>query len=57
VVLNVHGLDGEGWGHLGSNYLTGLLKRLVLLDHLEMMPAGEVLKRVDRQTKGRAAHL
>ena len=57
MVLNVHGLDGEGWGHLGSNYLTGLLKRLVLLDHLEMMPAGEVLKRVDRQTKGRAAHL
>ncbi len=48
LVLNVHGLDGEGWGPLSSEYLSGLLKRLVSLDRLEIMPAGEVLKRVDR---------
>jgi peptidoglycan/xylan/chitin deacetylase (PgdA/CDA1 family) len=57
LVLNTHGLDGQGWGPLSSNYLTSLLRRLVLLDQLEIMPAGEVLERVDRQAKGQAAHL
>jgi hypothetical protein len=48
LVLNVHGLDGEGWGPLSSNYLSGLLKRLVSIDRLEIMPTGQVLERVDR---------
>lgn len=46
LVLNLHGLDGEGWGSISSAYLTALLKRLVKIDFLEILPAGEVIKRV-----------
>jgi peptidoglycan/xylan/chitin deacetylase (PgdA/CDA1 family) len=51
LLLNVHGLDGEGWGPLSSTYLNGLLKRLVSIDRLEILPAGQVLSRVDRTRK------
>ena len=29
LILNLHGLDNEGWGPVSTNYLDGLLKRLV----------------------------
>lgn len=45
LILNLHGLDEEGWGPVGSKYLGDLLKRLVKVDILEIMPAGDVLKR------------
>ena len=45
LILNLHGLDEEGWGPVSSKYLNDLLKRLVKLDFLEILPAGEVLKR------------
>lgn len=48
LVLNLHGLDEEGWGPVSSKYLNDLLKRLAKLEYLEVLPAGEVLKR----TKG-----
>jgi peptidoglycan/xylan/chitin deacetylase (PgdA/CDA1 family) len=42
-VFNAHGLDDEGWGPMSSSYLLGLLKRLVKLDHVDVLPAGEVI--------------
>jgi len=45
LVLNLHGLDDEGWGPVTSKYLKDLLKRMVELDYLEVLPAGAVLKR------------
>lgn len=44
-VLNVHGLDDEGWGPMSTSFLRNLLKRLVQVDKLEILPAVEVLKR------------
>lgn len=45
MVLNLHGLDQEGWGPISTTYLEKLLKQLVTIDYLEILPAGEVLKR------------
>jgi peptidoglycan/xylan/chitin deacetylase (PgdA/CDA1 family) len=45
LILNLHGLDKEGWGPVTSGYLNNLLKRLVKLEYLDILPAGEVLKR------------
>ncbi len=47
LVLNLHGLDEEGWGPVSSKYLDDLLKRLVKIEYLEVLPAGEVLKRTN----------
>lgn len=47
LVLNLHGLDEEGWGPVSSKYLNELLKRMVKLEYLEVLPAGEVLKRTN----------
>jgi peptidoglycan/xylan/chitin deacetylase (PgdA/CDA1 family) len=43
LVLNLHGLDNEGWGPVTSVYLDKLLKRLVKIDFLDILPAGVVL--------------
>jgi len=45
LILNLHGLDKEGWGPITSKYLNDLLKRLVKIEYLDILPAGEVLKR------------
>lgn len=44
LILNLHGLDSEGWGPVSTKYLDGLLKRLVEIDSLAILPTGEVLK-------------
>ncbi|MEN8194638.1 MAG: polysaccharide deacetylase family protein [Bacteroidota bacterium] len=44
LILNLHGLDEEGWGPISANYLDNLLKRLVKIDYLDVRPTGEVLK-------------
>jgi peptidoglycan/xylan/chitin deacetylase (PgdA/CDA1 family) len=49
LVLNLHGLDEEGWGPLGSVYLGDLLERMTKIEYLEVLPAGEVLKRTNAQ--------
>lgn len=49
LVLNLHGLDEEGWGPVSSLYLDDLLKRMVKLEYLEVLPAGEVLKSTNAQ--------
>jgi len=45
LILNLHGLDAEGWGPVSSVYLDGLLNRMIATEYLEVLPAGEVLKR------------
>jgi peptidoglycan/xylan/chitin deacetylase (PgdA/CDA1 family) len=45
LVLNLHGLDNEGWGPVTSGYLDDLLKRMSEVEHLEILPAGVVLLR------------
>jgi peptidoglycan/xylan/chitin deacetylase (PgdA/CDA1 family) len=44
LILNLHGLDGEGWGPVHTAYLDGLLKKSVRLENLAIKPSGEVLK-------------
>jgi peptidoglycan/xylan/chitin deacetylase (PgdA/CDA1 family) len=46
LMLNTHGLDDEGWGPMSSTYLSELLLRLKKIDYLEMLPTGEVMKRI-----------
>jgi len=46
LILNLHGLDNEGWGPVSTNYLDGLLKRLVDIESLEIVPTGAVLSRL-----------
>lgn len=43
LILNLHGLDNEGWGPVSSGYLEALLGRLVKVSFLEVRPAGEAL--------------
>lgn len=43
LVLNLHGLDKEGWGPVSSVYLDNLLGRLVRIKNLRILPAGIVL--------------
>jgi len=47
LILNLHGLDDEGWGPISTNYLDKLLKRLAIINYLEILPAGEVLRLSD----------
>ncbi|MEO0468345.1 MAG: polysaccharide deacetylase family protein [Bacteroidota bacterium] len=44
LILNLHGVDDEGWGPIRSSYLDKLLKKLVKIDHLAILPVGEALK-------------
>lgn len=46
LVLNVHGLDNEGWGPMSTLYLKNLLKRLVKIRTLEILPTAYVLNRI-----------
>jgi peptidoglycan/xylan/chitin deacetylase (PgdA/CDA1 family) len=46
LILNLHGLDQEGWGPISSQYLNDLLKRLVTIDYLDILPAGVVLANI-----------
>ncbi len=43
LILNVHGLDGEGWGPMSSDYLDRLIKRLSIIKTLDMLPTGKAL--------------
>jgi len=47
LVYNSHGLDGEGWGPMRSDFLDRLLARLLKIESLEIMPAAKVLARFD----------
>lgn len=43
LILNLHGLDSEGWGPISTGYLDRLLFRLVKIKHLDILPTGVVL--------------
>ncbi len=43
LVLNLHGLDEEGWGPVSSAYLDKLLEKLVQINYLDILPAGVAL--------------
>ncbi len=43
LIYNLHGLDGEGWGPVRSEYLDTLLGRLVQIEDLAILPARQVL--------------
>ncbi|MES1221893.1 MAG: polysaccharide deacetylase family protein [Bacteroidota bacterium] len=42
-IYNTHGLNGEGWGPMSSDFLDRLLKRLVAIDSVAVLPTGKVL--------------
>ncbi len=43
LIYNTHGLDGEGYGPMSSEFLDKLLGRLHGMESVEIMPAGQVL--------------
>ncbi|MCK4752740.1 MAG: polysaccharide deacetylase family protein [Planctomycetes bacterium] len=43
LICCVHGLDGEGWGPMRSNFLDKLLERLSAIESVKVMPAGKAL--------------
>jgi len=43
LIYNVHGLDGEGWGPLRSEYLVRVLDKLLSKSDIQILPATEVL--------------
>jgi peptidoglycan/xylan/chitin deacetylase (PgdA/CDA1 family) len=45
LILNLHGLDDEGWGPVSANFLNHLLKKLVIIDYLDILPTGMVLEK------------
>lgn len=46
LILNLHGVDGEGWGPVSTSYLDRLLNRLTKIDSVGLAPTGEVLKNI-----------
>jgi peptidoglycan/xylan/chitin deacetylase (PgdA/CDA1 family) len=43
LIYNTHGLDDEGWGPIGSDYLDKLLARLTSIETVGIIPAGKAL--------------
>lgn len=43
LIYNTHGLDGEGWGPLRSEYLVRVLDKLLSRPDIQILPAQEVL--------------
>jgi peptidoglycan/xylan/chitin deacetylase (PgdA/CDA1 family) len=43
LILNLHGLEEEGWGPISANYLDKLLKRLTDIDQIAVLPVGMAL--------------
>lgn len=44
LIINLHGLDNEGWGPVSTTYLDKVLKRLTKINYLDILPTGQVLK-------------
>ena len=43
LIYNTHGLDGEGWGPMRSEFLDQLLTRLSTIDSVAILPTGKAL--------------
>lgn len=48
LILNLHGLDKEGWGPVSTKYLDALLKRLVDIKTLTVLPTGVALNEISK---------
>ncbi len=48
LILNLHGLDEEGWGPVSTTYLDNLLRRLIKIDFLTVQPSGEIVKKIGK---------
>lgn len=48
LIYNTHGLDDEGWGPIGSDYLDRLLERLAAIETVRVLPAGAALRLADQ---------
>jgi len=44
LILNLHGLDGEGWGPIHSTFLDNLLKKMINLKNVAVMPTAKVIE-------------
>ncbi|MHB9132285.1 MAG: polysaccharide deacetylase family protein [Armatimonadota bacterium] len=44
LIYNTHGLDNEGWGPIGAEYLRRLLERLTAISTVRILPAGVALQ-------------
>ena len=44
LIYNLHGLDNEGYGPVSADYLDQLLGRLIAIDSVSVIPAGEALR-------------
>ena len=45
LIINLHGLDDEGWGPVSSEFLRKKLAELVKVSKLEILPVGQALKK------------
>ena len=45
MIINLHGLDDEGWGPVSTEYYDGLIGRLVEMAHVDVLPVGQVLEK------------
>lgn len=43
LIYNTHGLDGEGWGPMRSEFLDRLLDKLVAIDSVAILPTAKAL--------------
>jgi peptidoglycan/xylan/chitin deacetylase (PgdA/CDA1 family) len=48
LIYNTHGLNGEGWGPMTSDFLDRLLGRLTLIDTVAILPAGKALSAIEK---------
>ncbi len=44
LIFNTHGLDQEGWGPIRAQYLERLLNRLLEIESVDILPAGQALE-------------
>ena len=45
LILNLHGLDDEGWGPVSAKFLDRFLNRMVSIETLDVLPVGMTLEK------------
>jgi hypothetical protein len=43
LIFNTHGVDEEGWGTIRATYLERLLEKLLAIESVDVLPAGQAL--------------
>lgn len=49
LILNLHGLENEGWAPISSKFLTGLLGRMTETEHVSVLPVQTILRQTAAQ--------